>query len=259
MLTSSIRVKPAALAITAIGFLGSVDPALAQGFGKVEINQDTVVPLVVQGSGFIPYRLYIYEQLSDQRPCWRESGTDPITVDPLLLNFDFSGICQRAANTNAYSIRLNDEEMGSRFQLKIVETQDGNLLLKGVSSTEGAFTIGSTGGKGSTGFTRITLAPGWRLSKRTFEDQVQGHYYFTSDLPLAQVLADRDSTGAVSPTPPVQLDPIDELPEPTPTATANLCASANRTVPCHLGITFIKLLSRVHCLPHHRFLTHIGP
>lgn len=218
MLTSSIRVKAAAIAIAAMGVLGGIGSASAQEFGKVEINQASVIPVVAEGSGFIPYRLYIYEQLSDARECWSESGTTPTTVDPLLRNFDFSGICNRASDTNGYSIRLNDEDLGSRFSLRIVETQDGNLLLRGVSNTEGAFTIGSTGGQGETGFTRIVLAPGWRLTKRTFEDRVQGHYYFTNDQTLAQVLADGDTPVVVNPNPPDEPDPTDEPADPDLTA-----------------------------------------
>ncbi|MEO0533392.1 MAG: DUF3747 domain-containing protein [Cyanobacteria bacterium P01_A01_bin.123] len=214
MLASSIRVKAATLAIAAIGVFGGMGPAFAQEFGKTEINQDSVVPVAAQGSGFIPYRLFIYEQVTDERQCWSESGTGPIAIDPLLLNFDFTGICRRASDTNGYSVRVNDEDLGSRFNLRIVETQDGNVLLRAVSNTEGSFTIGSTGGNSDTGFTRIILAPGWRLTKRTFEDRVQGHFYFTNDLTLAQVLADGDTPVVVNPTPPDEPDPTGEPTEP---------------------------------------------
>ncbi|MEM9816981.1 MAG: DUF3747 domain-containing protein [Cyanobacteria bacterium P01_D01_bin.6] len=214
MLTSSIRVKAATLAIAAIGLISGSSAALAQEFGKTEINQESVVPVAAQGSGFIPFRLFIYEQVSDERQCWSESGTGPIAVDPLLLNFDFTGICSRAADTNGYSVRVNDEDLGSRFNLRIVETDDGNVLLRAVSNTEGSFTIGSTGGTSDTGFTRIILAPGWRLTKRTFEDRVQGHFYFTNDLTLAQVLADGDTPVVVNPTPPDDPDPTGEPTEP---------------------------------------------
>ena len=197
-------------AATIIGSGAIAASAQAQDFGNVEINQAAVVPVVAQGAGLVPYRLYVYEQLSNTRQCWSESGEDPVTIEPLLRTFDFSGVCNRAADTNGYSIRVNNQDLGSRYRLRIVETQDGDLLLRGVSSTEGSFTIGSTGGQGSTGFTRINLAPGWRLTKRTFGNQVQGHYYFTHDQTLAEVLANSDTPVVVNPNPPT-------TPTPTPT------------------------------------------
>ncbi|MEO1351153.1 MAG: N-acetylmuramoyl-L-alanine amidase [Cyanobacteria bacterium J06635_15] len=205
-----IRSLTAWTTATLLGSFAIAASAQAQTFGNVEINQDAVVPVVAQGSGFIPYRLYVYEQVSSTQQCWSESGTEPITVDPLLLEFDFSGICNRAADTNGYSVRVNNQDLGSRFQLRVVETQDGDLLLRAVSNTEGSFTIGSTGGKGSNGYTRIVLAPGWRLTKRTFDNQVQGHYYFTNDTTLAEVLSGSDTPVVVNPTP----DPINPPTEP---------------------------------------------
>ncbi|MEM6427097.1 MAG: DUF3747 domain-containing protein [Cyanobacteria bacterium P01_H01_bin.119] len=213
MFTPSIRLKAATLAATTLGLLGGMGSALAQDFGKLEISQESVIPLIAQGSGLVPYRLYVYEQITNEQQCWSESGNTPIAVDPLLLNFDFAGICSRAADTNGYSIRIDDEDLGSRYSLRIVETSDGNLLLRGISPFEGAFTIGSTGGESETGFTRIQLSPGWRITKRTFEGSTLGHYYFTNDATLAQVLSGSDTPVAVNPNPPTT--PPDTTPPDT--------------------------------------------
>jgi hypothetical protein len=53
------------------------------------------------------------EQIPGKQKCWSESGSNPVMIDPLLLNFDFTGICRRATDSNGYSIRLDGRISGS--------------------------------------------------------------------------------------------------------------------------------------------------
>src|SRR6056297_3510108 len=79
-------------------------PANASTFEEQTIQQNNVVA-IARPYGQGKYDLLIIEQIPDKRACWTESGSNPVLVDPLLLNFDFTGICRRATDSNGYSIR----------------------------------------------------------------------------------------------------------------------------------------------------------
>ena len=51
-------------------------------------------------------QLNIYEQVRDRRPCFSREGTAPTVVKPLLVTFDFTGICSRYIDSNGYSVRV---------------------------------------------------------------------------------------------------------------------------------------------------------
>lgn len=139
------------------------------------------------------YYLMIVEQLSGEKPCWKEHGKAPIEVDPLLMTFDYSGICTRNADSNAYSIRMNDRDLGLEYSLRVVK-QGEDLTLMGYSNqdlTAPPIEIGRTFGISQTGFTRIVLNPEWRLTRRTYEQKPLGHIYLTSDGPMAGDAAER--------------------------------------------------------------------
>ena len=208
MMKASVRLKLLGIATAAVGLIGNMGAAIAQDFGKVEVNQSDFVVVSAPGGTLIPHSLMILQQITDARPCWSESGANPVEITPLLLDFDFSGICSRATDSNGYSIRLADQDLGSQYNLRVAQ-QGGDLVLSaaprpGVQS--GAFVIGRTGGISSTGFAKIILDPGWRLAKRTFEGRELGHLYLTNDLTLAQVL---EAAGG----------PVVVVPDPTPTPT----------------------------------------
>ena len=155
-------------------------------FGKAEVvGEDFVVMAAPRGlSG--DFFLMIVEQQSEDQACWQENGTAPIEVDPLLLTFDYTGICSRMADSNAYSIRMADNDLGLNYSLRVVP-QDGELLLRGYANNDFSappIEIGRTYGVSNTGFTRFVLNPGWRLTRRMYEDRELGHIYLTSDLPL---------------------------------------------------------------------------
>ncbi|MGL6139047.1 MAG: DUF3747 domain-containing protein, partial [Planktothrix sp.] len=62
--------------------------AIAVDFDQKEVEQDRFVAIAVPRA--FGHTLVIVEQVSDSRPCWSESGSQPAIVDPLLLNFDFT-------------------------------------------------------------------------------------------------------------------------------------------------------------------------
>ncbi len=171
----------AALASMTLGAMGAMSLAAAGTFGQQEVEQNKFIAIAVPHVGHSPH-LVILEQISDSQQCWKESGTSPVTVEPLLLKFDFTGICRRSADINGYSIRMAGQDMGLLYKLKLVK-DNNELVLVGISNTDPnapVVEIGRTDGI-SSGLTKIVLEPGWRFTKRTYNGQALGHVYLTSD------------------------------------------------------------------------------
>lgn len=164
--------------VSVLGF-NSVD---ASTFTETEIDQEKVTA-IARPFGGNQHDLLIIEQIADKQDCWQEleSSSGTVVVEPLLLNFDFTGICQRSTDSNGYSIRVNGQDLGMDYMLNVVP-RDGELVLVGVSRSDRSapeLLIGSTKGM-SQGFLKIHLYPGWRFTRRTYEGKVLGHIYLST-------------------------------------------------------------------------------
>ncbi|MDY7013330.1 MAG: DUF3747 domain-containing protein [Cyanobacteriota bacterium] len=181
----------AALTVATLLNVNLAPSASASLFDKIEVQQDRFVAIASPfGRGQRRYSLLLVEQVANTRPCWRETGSSPVRVDPLLLNFDFTGVCKRGTDSNGYSIRIDDKDFGGRYLLSIV--REGNeLLLIGDSMNDPGMPpviIGRTHGIAD-GPLKINLNPGWRFTKRTYQGQVLDHVYLTgSRAAIAQPL-----------------------------------------------------------------------
>ncbi len=164
-------------------------------FESAEVNQRNFVIMAVPATGSNLYQLVMVEQVSNQRNCWNESGSNPARIDPLLLQFDFTGICARYVDSNGYSIRMGGQDLGINYSLNLI--QRGNeVILVGADPLNPRIPqveIGRTNGLISTPM-KVNLNPGWRITRRTFQGQPLGHVYLTNNLTLSQVLG-----GAVDP------------------------------------------------------------
>ncbi|MGJ3250212.1 MAG: DUF3747 domain-containing protein [Elainellaceae cyanobacterium] len=174
----------AALGLGANGFFTS--PAHATAFGQRDLDPDRVIA-IASPVGTSSHQLLILEQISDRRDCWREQGS---VVEPLLLDFDFTGICNRGTDSNGYSIRAGDEDLGWKYRLQVV--RDGSTLkLVGASNVDRnspPVEIGSTT-TAPGDLVRIELNPGWRLTKRVYNGQSLGHYYLSHDQSIDELIA----------------------------------------------------------------------
>jgi hypothetical protein len=134
-------------------------------------------PISTTGS----YTLHIYEQVSKKRKCWETDANNPNTIKPLLDDFDFTAICSRYIDSNGYSIRINDEDMGLIYSIKVFSSTK-YLCLVGLprSSSMGlpALLLGKAARANSVGvFYRIRLEDHWHTSKRQFGGKSLGHLY----------------------------------------------------------------------------------
>ncbi|WP_013322232.1 DUF3747 domain-containing protein [Gloeothece verrucosa] len=167
----------------------------AATFDQQEVDQSSFIA-IARPYGNNKYDLLIIRQIPQQRQCWSESGTKPVTVDPLLLNFDFTGSCERSTDSNGYSVRIDGEDYGLNYLLSI-EQRNGELVLVALNRVDPSkppIVIGRTYGM-TQGLLKIFLNPGWRFTKRTYQGKVLGHVYLTGD---TQAMVPEDSSAVSS-------------------------------------------------------------
>lgn len=174
--------KRSIVTLTTLGLLtlSSIIPAKANLFDQKEVDQSRYVAIAIPRD-FGP-QLLILEQKTDARQCWSESGDRPTLVDPLLLNFNFTGICGRATDSNGYSIRMAGTDLALDYALSL-QMSGGDIRLMGISridSNAPRLLIGKTYGLAN-GMTKIILEPGWRFAKRSYQGKELGHIYITTD------------------------------------------------------------------------------
>ena len=168
------------LTATLTAFVANL-PVQAVDFQQQEVDQNQFVA-IARPYGGNKYDLLILQQIPGKRQCWQERGSNPVIIDPLLLNFDFTGSCERSTDSNGYSIRLNGQDLGLDYLLRVVE-RNGELVLVGTSRRNGnseEITIGRTRGL-SQGLIKIDLDGGWRFSKRAYQGRALSHVYLTGD------------------------------------------------------------------------------
>ena len=158
-------------------------PAIAVEFDQTEVEQERFVAIAIPRA--FGYTLLVVEQISNTQACWRERGNQPTVVDPLLLNFDFTGICGRATDSNGFSVRMGGQDLALSHSLS-VRGLENDIVLVAVSRADISsppIVIGRANGI-SNGFSKIVLEPGWRFTKRAYEGKTLGHVYFTNDRPV---------------------------------------------------------------------------
>jgi Protein of unknown function (DUF3747) len=183
-------------------------PSLAVTFGQTAVRQDKLIAIAVpHASGY--YSLIVLEQLSDKKPCWRESGSKPTQVEPLLVNFNFTGICGRSTDSNGYSLRVAGQDLGITHRLSL-QKRDDDLVLLGMPSSEKSkpIEVGRTHGI-RPGFLKIDLSPGWQFAKRTYSGKTLGHVYLSRGTQAPIYQAQQQSSGK----PPDNKLPDEKLPD----------------------------------------------
>lgn len=195
---TSLLLKTAAIATATLSALTLGTQAIAALFGQQSMDQSRFIAVAQSFSGGVAPPLLIIEQVSNARQCWSESGSNPVRVDPLLVNFDFTGICGRSTDSNGYSIRVGGEDVGLQYTLRIVQ-RNGDLVLIGVNTFERReMEIGRTNGIAN-GFSKINLSPGWQFAKRTYNGQTLGHVYLANTQSLTALAKPMGSSGTTSP------------------------------------------------------------
>ncbi len=183
MLKSLISHKLSILILTTVSTILPLSSANANTFQETEVNQEGFIA-IAQPFGENKYNLIVIEQIPEKDTCWNEDAEseNPVNVDLLLINFDFSGHCRRSTDANGYSIRYDGEDYGLDFLLTLTEI-DGELVLMGSNRSnprQPPIIVGTSDGLNGQPM-KIKLNPGWRFTKRTYEGKVLGHVYFSYD------------------------------------------------------------------------------
>ncbi|WP_088891414.1 DUF3747 domain-containing protein [Leptolyngbya ohadii] len=169
----------AAVTATAVATAFTTIPSAAVQFGQKEVDQTKFVAIAAPVGSGASHQLLVLEQVSSARPCWSESGAAPVLVDPLLTRFDFTGICGRSTDSNGYSLRVNGEDVGMQYSLRVVK-QNNDMYLVGATRdrSKPMLFVGKTNGM-TNQFAKIELNQGWRFTKRMYNESVLGHVYLT--------------------------------------------------------------------------------
>jgi N-acetylmuramoyl-L-alanine amidase len=219
-----------------MGGIAFAPSTLAVEFGQQPIDPNLTVAMATPVPNGNFYRLVILEQLPNQRQCWQEEGSTPVRIDPLLLNFNFQGACDRKTDSNGYSIRINGRDLGLDYRLDISRRQNDLVLFARPIRDRSApsIEIGRTNGMAD-GSLKIQLNPGWQMAYRTYNGQVLGHIYLTHDAPLDTQLAS-NSTGSLAST--INTSPPSPGNTPPPRQPIQASPPVNVTAPTTGGTHF---------------------
>ncbi|MCU0535540.1 MAG: DUF3747 domain-containing protein [Hydrococcus sp. Prado102] len=177
---STLTLRLATLATVALTSIIPFNSARsAASFDEQLIDQSRVIA-IARPYGNNKYDLLVIEQIPDKNQCWSESGSNPVSVNPLLLNFDFTGHCRRATDSNGYSLRIDGRDYGLNYLLSVAQ-RNGELVLVGTPRMGGSeIIVGRTRGM-TQGFMKFILEPGWQFSKRAYDGKELGHFYFSGN------------------------------------------------------------------------------
>lgn len=167
----------------------------ASVFTSQPLDQERFAVLA-QPVGKSDWKLLVLEQIKPEPLCW-EKRSDGL-VDPSLNRFDFSGICSRYLDSNGYSLRVGDEDLASRYRLRLEQQGNSVALLAMTPSqpTELLVGRGSLRQRDREAFVAIQLEPGWNLERRAYGSQTLSHVYFANGTPLSQLIAKASRSGA---------------------------------------------------------------
>ena len=172
----------------ASSWLGLGGSQAASLFNSLPLDQSRFAVLA-QPVGRSDWKLLVLEQIRPEPRCWQERPDG--LIDPALNRFDFTGICSRYIDSNGYSLRVGDSDLGSSHRLRL--KQEGNRVALVAFSpsdpTELLVGQGLLPQRDREGFVLIQLEPDWRLQRRAFGSQTLSHVYLANDAPLAQLIA----------------------------------------------------------------------
>ena len=206
-----------AVGLTVVGLLGT---ALPEEGAARSLFESTAVPqerfaVLAQPVGRAQWKLLVLEQIKPQPRCWtpRQDGL----VEPSLNRFNFSGICKRYLDSNGYSLRSGDQDLGTRFRFRLKQS-GASLKLEALDPQQRApLLVGQAPvhRRDPNGFVPLQLAPGWALERRVYQGRKLNHLYFAHKAPVNLLLARASSHGQRSgfrrlgtPMPPVAPPPL---------------------------------------------------
>ncbi|NJN72928.1 MAG: DUF3747 domain-containing protein [Limnothrix sp. RL_2_0] len=233
MFKSALPLKLSAIATTILASFAPLQSVQSQSiFGEDNIDQSNMIAVAVPlKTG--AYNLLVVEQFPGKRACWSESGSSPTVVDPLLLNFVFTSDCRRSTDSNGYSMRINGEDLGQQYLLRMEPSATNVRLIATPSDrSKPSILIGESNGLAND-YMKMNLLPGWEFTRRTYQNKPLGHFYFSADgsqVVALQSTVNEDPTTPPVVTPPVVTPPVVVVPtEPTTPRFTDIASDIYRT------------------------------
>ncbi|MBD2548349.1 DUF3747 domain-containing protein [Microcystis elabens FACHB-917] len=180
----------AGLALAGAG-LPLVQPRLASASGlfqSIDVDAERFAVLA-RPVGDDDWTLLVLEQLTPQPACW-QARPDGL-IDPSLNRFDYTGVCSRYLDSNGYSLRVAEQDLGTSYRLRVQQV-GSRLELQAISPGTSAILVVGRADiplRDRDGFVALSLEPGWDLKRRTYEERTLSHIYFASPTPLEQLIA----------------------------------------------------------------------
>jgi len=199
------------LGLTALAAGASVSllpQVLAAGLFSSQPLDNSRFAVLAKPVGRSDWTLLVLEQLAPLPRCW-ESRADGL-VDPALNRFDYTGICSRYLDSNGYSLRVGQSDLGGSYRLRLKQ-QGTSLELLAMNPNEATELVvgkGRISRRDRDGFVALQLEPGWELQRRLYGQKALSHVYFANATPLARLLASNvqapgyPAAGAASSLPP---------------------------------------------------------
>jgi hypothetical protein len=130
--------------------------------------------------------LNIYEQFPGKKEVFTKVGTNPTVVDPTLRTFDFTGQGARYLDSNGFSARIGNKDLGSKYRLTVerdTEQPGYRLVARPTWGASGPdLVVARTRGEGAPGKNlELMLEPGWAAVRQTYEGKPKGHIYLQHD------------------------------------------------------------------------------
>lgn len=202
--------------------------AASTGLNAVEVNlsQFVIVAAPIPGSG--TSQLQIYEQVGSERACYAINGN---TIDPLLVSFDFTNICQRYIDSNNYSLRIGSRDLGTIYRLSIRRSGSEHVLMA-IPTKPGAgpeLRVARASGDGES-FLRLELESGWSLRRRNWQGTNLEHLYVYRDSWPRPADATIASPAETTPAP-NQISTAPQGPQPIPVQPASGTATGSTPAP----------------------------
>ncbi len=187
----------------------------ATEFGEFAVDQNNFVAVAVPYN-YRRYRLAIIEQIPGQPACWQEANGYPTTVDLQLLNFDHTGSCRKAVDSNGYSLRYNGVDDKVEYTLNLVEN-NGQLQLVADHQDPNRqdLIIGATNGITEAPM-KIELDPNWQFTKRLYQGGAIQHIYLSNNPTPQDFNNVATSSTSIAPNQPNPTSTATPQPQPAP-------------------------------------------
>ncbi|MFM7392827.1 MAG: DUF3747 domain-containing protein [Cyanobium sp.] len=196
------------LALAGLTLAASAGPALlpplvrAAGLFQAQPVDPSRFVVLAKPVGSGDWSLLVLEQLRPSPLCWQPRADG--LVDPSLNRFDYTGICARYLDSNGYSLRVGDQDLGASHRLRVQQV-GSTLQLQALAPDQGTVLVVGRAPvplRDRDGFVALQLEPGWDLQRRSYGSQTLNHLYFASASSLRDLQVRSAPEGLSAPPPP---------------------------------------------------------